>query len=53
MFANQICMLYTCKSCPVVRELASSTMEGTLSAAISHNCQSHMHANIENKIAHN
>ncbi len=30
MLANQICVLYTCKSCPIVGELASSPMEGTI-----------------------
>ncbi len=28
MLANQICMLYTSKSCPIVGELASSPVEG-------------------------
>ncbi len=28
MLANQICVLCTCKSCPIVGELASSQMEG-------------------------
>ncbi len=28
MLSNQICMLYTLKSCPIVGELAKSPMEG-------------------------